>query len=546
MTALELEERIKSTEISFKHLVHWPMSTINKILTAALFLLVGLFAGLNWQLNQQREAFLRAQVKQTQIFTANDARSERLFDPNRPHLTEVANALTPSVVFIESRVSARNAVPKDGNHDFDENFWRRFSPRRTTAAGSGIVISSDGYILTNNHVIDGADEDGIKVHLNNRREYQAILIGTDPTTDLAVIKIEEDQLEPVIFGNSDAVQIGDWVLAIGNPLRLRSTVTAGIVSALGRSMDIINSRLRVESFIQTDAAINQGNSGGALVNVMGELIGVNTAIATRTGSYQGYGFAVPSNLAKKVATDLIETGKVRRALIGVSINSVSFERAEDLGLKRVAGVDIIQVARGGAADLAGIEAGDVILAVDGMAVDEVNNLQERIALHLPGDMVELQIFRDGEILIKTVELQAIPTEEEEIAEEQSIEKEEMPEEHNFDDLDDEPFELPAPKNPDFGLETYAFDKLGFTLMELDRTSENKGVSYLVSKVDPTSIVWEKGLRSGQTIIKVQKKRPESLNQIIDLLSEKVEKKEEVTLLVERADGRRIQLRFRIK
>lgn len=528
------------------------MNTVNKVLTASLFLLVGLFIGLNWQLYEEKARFAQSQVKETQILTTTEPTTERFFDPDRPHLTDVANGLTPSVVFIESRISASKAVPNDGNHNFDENFWRRFSPRRTTAAGSGIVISEDGYILTNNHVIDEADDEGIIVHLNNRREYKARLVGSDPTTDLAVIKIDQANLKPVIFGNSDGVQIGDWVLAIGNPLRLRSTVTAGIVSALGRSMDIINNRLRVESFIQTDAAINQGNSGGALVNVKGELIGVNTAIATRTGSYQGYGFAIPSNLAKKVARDIIETGNVRRALIGVSINSVSFERAEELGLTRVAGVDVIQVMRGGAADLAGIQAGDVILGVDDYEVDEVNNLQERIALHLPGDQVELKIFRKGDIFTKVVQLQAM---QEEAEEEQLVvapiteptERDSLPlPENPTNELEDEPFEMPEPKNPDFGLKTYAFKSLGFTLMELDRTAEGKGIDYLISKVEPSSIVWENGLRSGQTLIKVVKKRPKSLSQIVDLLSEKVLKKEEVTLLVEQADGKRVQLRFRTK
>lgn len=542
------------------------MSTVNKFLSACLLIIIGLFLGLNWQILNQPPAKDLAQVQKTDIFVANDAKSERLFDPDRPHLAEVAKAVTSSVVFIESSISMRKSVPEDGNHDFDERFWRRFGPGRTTAAGSGIVMSADGYILTNNHVIDGADEGGIIVHLSDRSWFDAKVVGTDPSTDLAVLKITNNSktLNPVIFGNSDDVEIGDWVLAIGNPLRLRSTVTAGIVSALGRTMDIIDDRLRVESFIQTDAAINQGNSGGALVNVKGELIGINTAIATRTGSYQGYGFAVPANLARKVATDIIETGKVRRALIGVTINSIDFDRAKRLGLSKVAGVDIVQVLKGGAADLAGIEPRDVVLAVDGLEVLEVNNLQERIALHLPGDVVELQVFRKGEILSFPVTLQAIPEEEEKtiteainpwedelpeqgLNEAPTIEKEQdLSNNENEVPLEDEAFEMPTPKNPAFGLKTYAFTDLAFTLMELDRTAEDKGIDYLISKVSPKSVLWEKGLRSGQTIIKVDGKRPKSMEQIIELIQAKKEKKAEVTLLLEKADGRRLQIKYKHK
>jgi len=541
------------------------MSTFNKILSALLFIIIGLFVGLNWQILKQPTAKNFAEVQKTDIYVANDAKSERLFDPDRPHLTEVASAVTSSVVFIESSTSIRKSVPEDGNHEFDERFWRRFGPGKTTAAGSGIVISADGYILTNNHVIDGADEGGIIVHLSDRSWFDASVVGTDPSTDLAVIKIKTTNLplNPVIFGNSDDVAIGDWVLAIGNPLRLRSTVTAGIVSALGRTMDIIDDRLRVESFIQTDAAINQGNSGGALVNVKGELIGVNTAIATRTGSYQGYGFAVPANLARKVATDIIETGKVRRALIGVTINSIDFDRAKKLGLTKVAGVDIIQVLKGGAADLAGIEPRDVVLAVDGFEVPEVNNLQERIALRLPGDVVELQVFRKGKILSLPVTLQAIPeVEEEPIAESSSTswedylpeEKVENPSSENQESdgeekkipLEDEAFEMPVPKNPAFALKTFKFEELDFTIMELDRSAEDKGIDFLISKVSPSSELWKKGLRSGQTIVKVDGKRLDTLEEIVELIQAKKQKKAQIVMLLEKADGRRLQIKYKHK
>lgn len=536
------------------------MSTFNKLLSAVLLIAIGVFIGLNWQVLNEPAQKPLAEVQKTDIFVAKDAKSERLFDPDRPHLTEVASAVTSSVVYIESSISIKKSMPEDGNHNFDERFWRRFGPGKTTAAGSGIVISPDGYILTNNHVIDGADEGGIIIHLSDRSWFDAEVVGTDPSTDLAVLKIKSSKtaLNPVIFGNSDDVAIGDWVLAIGNPLRLRSTVTAGIVSALGRTMDIIDDRLRVESFIQTDAAINQGNSGGALVNVKGELIGVNTAIATRTGSYQGYGFAVPANLARKVATDIIETGKVRRALIGVTINSVDFDRAQKIGLNKVAGVDIIQVLKGGAADLAGIEPRDVILAVDGIEVPEVNNLQERIALHLPGDVVDLQVFRKGEVLTFPVTLQAIPEVEEEVVAE-SIEtpwENELPNDQELEQepepnqpdapIEDDEFEMPVPKNPAFGLKTFVFEGLDFTLMELDRTAEDKGIDYLISKVLPASKLWDRGLRSGQTLIKIDGKRPDSMEEIIELIQAKKQKKAEVVLLLEKADGSRLQIKYKHK
>lgn len=260
-------------------------------------------------------------------------------------------------------------------------------------AGSGVILSQDGYIITNNHVIENAEK--ILVSLNDGREFEAEIIGTDPTTDIALIKVEDEELPFLSFTNSDEVKVGEWVLAVGNPFNLTSTVTAGIVSAKGRSIGIIPSRTAIESFIQTDAAVNPGNSGGALVNTAGQLIGINTAISTHTGSFEGYSFAVPSNIAKKVVEDLMAYGTVQRAFIGVDIGDVTPGNAEELGLDLNSGVYVGGLLQNGAAAEAGIEVGDVIIAVDGNKVDRSSQLQEMIGRKRPGDNVELTLIRDG-------------------------------------------------------------------------------------------------------------------------------------------------------
>ncbi len=268
-------------------------------------------------------------------------------------------------------------------------------------SGSGIIITDDGYIVTNNHVIDGADE--IEVTLNDKRTYKGKLVGADPTTDIAVIKIQETGMPFVAFSNSDDIKVGEWVLAVGNPFNLTSTVTAGIVSAKGRNIDIIQSNYKIESFIQTDAAVNPGNSGGALVNTNGELVGMNTAIQTHTGSYEGYSFAIPSNLVKKVAMDLIEFGTVQRGLLGVNIREIDADFANKKGLDKIEGVWVEGSTPGSAAEDAGIQQGDVILKVEETEINTVAGLQEHIGLFRPGDAVTLTIKRNGEMkLIKAV------------------------------------------------------------------------------------------------------------------------------------------------
>lgn len=270
-------------------------------------------------------------------------------------------------------------------------------PQEQQASGSGVIISEDGYIVTNYHVVEQAEE--IQVTLNDKRTYDAELIGTDPNTDLAVIQIKEKNLPYVTWGNSDEVKIGEWVLAVGNPFNLTSTVTAGIVSAKARNINIISGNGSgpgaVESFIQTDAAVNPGNSGGALVNIAGQLVGINTAIASESGTYTGYSFAIPVNLVQKIVNDLVEFGMVQRGYLGVNIQDVDAEIADKYNLTAVSGVCINGIIDGGAADDAELRAGDVITGIDNAEVNNVAELQEQINRHRPGEKVTVKYIRDG-------------------------------------------------------------------------------------------------------------------------------------------------------
>ena len=269
-------------------------------------------------------------------------------------------------------------------------------------SGSGVILSEDGFIITNNHVIKGAD--AIEITLNDKRSYSARIVGLDPSTDLALLKIDETQLPFMQFGNSDELRIGEWVLAVGNPYNLTSTVTAGIVSAKGRNIDILRDRFKIESFIQTDAAVNPGNSGGALVDTRGNLIGINAAIASPTGSYSGYSFAIPSNIVAKVVNDLKEFGSVQRAFIGVTIQNVDARLAEDKGLDKINGVYINGVNEGSGAEDAGIKEGDVITFVKDQPVDNVSELQEQIGKFRPGDQIVVTLNRNNKELDFSVTL----------------------------------------------------------------------------------------------------------------------------------------------
>jgi serine protease Do len=323
---------------------------------------------------------------------------------------EVSKAVTPTVVSITVTTKAKTA-PNDMNE-----FFHFFSPNQKMpeaeqmqAAGSGVIISPDGYILTNNHVVEDADENKVEVNLNNSHKAKAKIIGTDPSTDLAVIKIDGKDFPTAALGNSDNLEIGEWVLAIGNPLGLQGTVTAGIISAIGRNgLGIIRDEkgYGIENFIQTDAAINPGNSGGPLVNLHGEVIGINSAIATTNARYQGYGFAIPINLAQAVAEDLIKHGKIVRGYIGVNIGQIDETSAKALKLDSATGVLVQSVVEGGAAMSAGIKEGDVILSIDGKEMTSPAQLQSFIARKHPGDAVKLKLFRDGTMSDKTVTLKA--------------------------------------------------------------------------------------------------------------------------------------------
>lgn len=283
-----------------------------------------------------------------------------------------------------------------GTGDRSSNPLEGFFRNPSQSSGSGVIISDDGFIVTNNHVIDEANE--IEVILNDNRSYLAKVIGTDPTTDLALIKIDAIDLSFIPYGSSDNLRFGEWVLAVGNPFDLNSTVTAGIVSAKARNIGILRDKnnLQIESFIQTDAAVNPGNSGGALVNLNGELIGINTAIATPTGNYAGYSFAVPVSLVKKVIDDLLEFGEVQRGLLGIRIGDVDARLAEYQDLSVVNGVFISQVNENSAAEEAGLEEGDVIVAINGTNVTNVSELQEMVARNRPGDDVVVSYYRGNE------------------------------------------------------------------------------------------------------------------------------------------------------
>jgi len=329
-----------------------------------------------------------------------------------PDLTQAAEKSVHAVVHITTKVKAQSFGGSD-NPLYDFFFGPRGNstqprgynqePEYNMGAGSGVIINPDGYIVTNNHVIE--DADNIEVILNDSRKFTAKVIGRDPNTDIALVKIEAKELPFLVWGNSDALKLGEWVLAVGNPFNLTSTVTAGIVSAKSRSIGIISGQVMpLESFIQTDAAVNPGNSGGALVNASGELVGINAAIASRTGSYSGYSFAVPSSIAHKVVDDLKQFGGVQRALLGVEMQPVDDDLAKEKNLGKIEGVYVVRTTDEGAARQAGIKGGDVITAVNGNTVNAPQQLQEQIGKYRPGDKVAITVKRGGEVKLYNVVL----------------------------------------------------------------------------------------------------------------------------------------------
>jgi serine protease Do len=329
--------------------------------------------------------------------------------------TDVAEKVMDAVVHIKSTQVGETSgyyqyrdYPEQFRQFFNDDLFRDFFgpyfryqapqkkekiPQMRVGTGSGVIINSDGYIVTNNHVIDNADD--VEVSLHDNRVYKAKVIGTDPSTDIALLQIDEKDLPSIPFDNSDDVEVGEWVLAVGNPFNLNSTVTAGIVSAKARNINILQDNSAIESFIQTDAAINPGNSGGALVNLQGGLIGINTAIASPTGAYAGYGFAIPSNIVQKVVQDLLEYGTVQRGYLGLMIRSVDGNLAKEKDLKVTEGVYVDSIASKSAAREAGVKVGDVILEVNGKETKVSGELLGIIGSHRPGDVVNLKVDRKG-------------------------------------------------------------------------------------------------------------------------------------------------------
>lgn len=325
-----------------------------------------------------------------------------------PNFVTASALATPAVVHIKTKVNPKNSQENNQEEDIRSFFGRPdffFGPQGPQmGSGSGVIITSDGYIITNNHVINGADE--IEVILNDKRSFSGTVVGTDPSTDIALVKIIASDLPVLQFGNSDNVQVGEWVLAVGNPFNLTSTVTAGIVSAKARSVGILGGGSSMEAFIQTDAAVNPGNSGGALVNVQGELIGINTAIASNNGSYQGYSFAVPVNIARKVIEDIKSYGTVQRAFLGVQIMEVNAELVTKEALKVNDGVYVADFLENSAGAAAGIKKGDVIVQIDNNRVKSTPELMEIIGRKRPGDKVEVLVNRKGKQEILAVTLRS--------------------------------------------------------------------------------------------------------------------------------------------
>ena len=321
------------------------------------------------------------------LFTRNPATPETNAD-----FTIAAEKAIHSVVHVKTK-AMRESYSYNPFYEFFFGERQPSQPQPVMGYGSGVIISDEGYIVTNNHVIQGMDN--IEVVLNDRRSFEAEVIGTDRSTDLALLKIDTEDLVPLKFGNSDQLKLGEWVLAVGNPYNLTSTVTAGIISAKARNINILQDQLAIESFIQTDAAVNPGNSGGALVNTFGELVGINTAIASRTGAFSGYSFAIPASIVKKVTSDIKEFGTVQRAILGVSIEDVSQELAKEKKFKNLNGVYINGIRDGSAAKEAGIKEGDVILSVNKVPTNTTSALQEQISRYRPGDKVEVIVIRDN-------------------------------------------------------------------------------------------------------------------------------------------------------
>ncbi|RIJ36818.1 Do family serine endopeptidase [Pontibacter oryzae] len=379
------------------------MKTKQFILGVALSAVVGGGVAVgSYKMLEDEQVLQTEQQYPNNVRYTSDMRSSNAVVPEGLNFIKAASVSTPAVVHVMTEYSVRSSDSYSQmdpflREFFGDGFGQRVPRGPQLGSGSGVIIASNGYIVTNNHVIDKADK--IEVVLDDKRKFEAKLVGTDPTTDIALLKVETDNLPTIRYGNSDDLQVGEWVLAVGNPMNLTSTVTAGIVSAKGRNINILRRSeardMSIESFIQTDAAVNPGNSGGALVNLNGDLVGINTAIASQTGSFAGYSFAVPSSIVSKVVDDLLKYGEVQRALLGASIQEIDAAFAKEKGIKTLNGVYIAQIAQKSGAEEAGLKAGDVITAVNGVAVGKSSQLLEQIARYRPGDKVKVSYVRDG-------------------------------------------------------------------------------------------------------------------------------------------------------
>ncbi len=409
---------------------------------------------------------------------------------------EVAEKVTPTIVQI--------TVVSERENPHGDWFFFPFKdlPKEQKGSGSGIIISEDGYIVTNNHVVENSSK--VTVGLWDKRQFDAVVVGTDPLTDLAVVKIEASNLPVAYLGDSDDLKVGQWVMAIGNPLSLTSTVTAGIVSAIGRGqLGLIRDSYGVENFIQTDAAINPGNSGGALVDLSGSVIGVNSAIAAGGGgTYIGYGFAIPVNLAKAVAEDLIANGKVSRGYIGINIGEVDNAIAKSLGMDKPKGIIIQGLVEGGAASEADLKEGDVILEVDNREVNRPNQLQSYIASKSAGTTVTLKVFRDGDIIERKVTLKA---RDEDSKSEPVIDKDK------------------GNDKKESGATTASFDEIGFTVKNLsDKDKADFGIKngVLITNVKPFSKAEDQRLFSGLVIVEAGKDEIYNVEDLKDAVENK--------------------------
>lgn len=369
------------------------MKLIRTLVVSFLAGIAGAWVFQKFQTPKEQDGILTSNTGQEFVYQPNIVSRVPVADDSKSDFTAAAARTIPSVVYI-------NSITQSGvsSYSIYDMLFGNSGKQTQVSSGSGVIFSSDGYIVTNNHVVETAER--IEV-LYNKKVYQAELVGTDPSTDLAVLKIKETGLPAIALGSSAHLGVGEWVVAVGNPFSLTSTVTVGIVSAKGRSINVVSDKFPIESFIQTDAAINPGNSGGALVNKNGELVGINTAILSRTGSYTGYAFAVPVDIVKKVVNDLIRYGVIQKALIGGEVVEYDFKSAQKFGLKtdvkEFRGVLLAELANGGAAQLAGLKAGDVITKINQVEINSRSAFEEELSYRSPGDKISLTYLRNDEM-----------------------------------------------------------------------------------------------------------------------------------------------------